>query len=53
MKGKILKIEKDLPSFVRFDEKIYNHLAVDIRCKGGNPWTISEIKTLFFPNLLD
>lgn len=47
MRGKLLKVEYDLPEEVRFVEEDYFELARKIRIQGGNPYSIAEINSLF------
>lgn len=47
MRGKILKIEIELPETVRYIQENYKELATRIRIQGGNPYSISELSELF------
>ena len=47
MKGKLLKVEYDLPEEVRFVEDDYYKLARDMRIMGSNPYSIAELNSLF------
>ena len=46
-KGKLLNIEVKMPEQVRFNPSEYFDLIVDIRKKGGNPWTLGELRILY------
>lgn len=47
MKGKLLKIERELPEQVRYIPEDYLELATRIRIQGGNPYTSDELSILF------
>jgi hypothetical protein len=47
MKGKLLNITIQLPSFTRYVASNYYDLATKIRVGGGNPWTVGDLRILF------
>lgn len=47
MKGKLLKIERELPEQVRYIPEDYLELSTRIRIQGGNPYSSEELSILF------
>ncbi len=47
MKGKLLDIEIVLPSTTRYVPETYYSLLTSIVKRGGNPWTVGDLRILF------